>query len=67
MLQFFHAGVQKERMVAEDMYVLSLDGYILLPPSLRPYPHTPPKCNDALLFMKVVISHFMFRIRLFAM
>lgn len=68
MLHFFHTGVQKERMHldAEDMYVLSSDGYILSTPSLNPYPHKPTKCSDLLPFMKVFISHLMFRIRLFA-
>ncbi|PON49692.1 Class II aldolase [Parasponia andersonii] len=48
------SGVQKERMRAEDMYVLSSDGYLLLTPSLKPCPHKPPKCSDcAPLFMKV--------------
>ncbi|XP_024018201.1 probable bifunctional methylthioribulose-1-phosphate dehydratase/enolase-phosphatase E1 2 isoform X2 [Morus notabilis] len=46
-------GVQKERMDAEDMYVLSSDGYILSTPSLNPYPHKPLKCSDILPFMKV--------------
>ncbi|XP_057984379.1 probable bifunctional methylthioribulose-1-phosphate dehydratase/enolase-phosphatase E1 2 isoform X3 [Hevea brasiliensis] len=47
-------GVQKERMVPEDMYVLSSDGFILSTPTPKPYPYKPPKCTDcALLFMKV--------------
>ncbi|KAK9284519.1 hypothetical protein L1049_023694 [Liquidambar formosana] len=46
-------GVQKERMVPEDMYVLSADGFILSTPPLKPYPHKLPKCTDcAPLFMK---------------
>ncbi|XP_048327327.2 probable bifunctional methylthioribulose-1-phosphate dehydratase/enolase-phosphatase E1 2 isoform X3 [Ziziphus jujuba] len=48
------SGVQKERMVTEDMYVLSSDGFILLAPVLKAYPHMPPQCTDcAPLFMKV--------------
>lgn len=47
-------GVQKERMVPEDMYVLSPNGSILSAPSPKPYPHKPPKCSDCgPLFMKV--------------
>lgn len=51
-------GVQKERMVPEDMYVLSPDGSVLSSPTVKPYPHKPPKCSDCgPLFMKVLISH----------
>lgn len=47
------SGVQKERMLAEDMYVLSSDGSIVSAPSPKPYPHKPPKCSDCgPLFMK---------------
>ncbi|XP_042521046.1 probable bifunctional methylthioribulose-1-phosphate dehydratase/enolase-phosphatase E1 1 isoform X2 [Macadamia integrifolia] len=47
------SGVQKERMIPEDMYVLSSTGSILSAPSRKPYPHKPPKCTDcAPLFMK---------------
>ncbi|GMN54507.1 hypothetical protein TIFTF001_023630 [Ficus carica] len=47
------SGVQKERMVPEDMYVLSPNGAILSAPSPKPYPHKPPKCSDCgPLFMK---------------
>ncbi|XP_024967484.1 probable bifunctional methylthioribulose-1-phosphate dehydratase/enolase-phosphatase E1 1 [Cynara cardunculus var. scolymus] len=47
------SGVQKERMVEEDMYVLSSSGDILFSPLPKPYPHKPPKCSDcAPLFMK---------------
>ncbi|KAF8409231.1 hypothetical protein HHK36_005305 [Tetracentron sinense] len=47
------SGVQKERMVSEDMYVLSSSGSILSTPSPKPYPNKPPKCTDcASLFMK---------------
>lgn len=47
------SGVQKERMVPEDMYILSPKGTILSAPLPKPYPHKPPKCSDcAPLFMK---------------
>ena len=50
------SGVQKERMVPEDMYVLSPSGCFLSSPSPKPYPNKPPKCSDcAPLFMKVCI------------
>ncbi|KAH9621410.1 hypothetical protein KSS87_012544 [Heliosperma pusillum] len=46
-------GVQKERMMAEDMYVLSSDGHVVFSPTQKPYPHKPPKCSDCgPLFMK---------------
>ncbi|XP_040986327.1 probable bifunctional methylthioribulose-1-phosphate dehydratase/enolase-phosphatase E1 isoform X2 [Juglans microcarpa x Juglans regia] len=48
------SGVQKERMVPEDMYVLSPDGSILSQPSPKPFPHKPPKCSDCgPLFLKI--------------
>ncbi|XP_017971558.1 PREDICTED: probable bifunctional methylthioribulose-1-phosphate dehydratase/enolase-phosphatase E1 2 isoform X4 [Theobroma cacao] len=48
------SGVQMERMVAEGMYVLSSDGFIMSTPPLKLYPYQPPKCTDcAPLFMKV--------------
>ncbi|CAO2144130.1 unnamed protein product [Urochloa humidicola] len=47
------SGVQKERMVAEDMYVFSADGKVLSAPAAKPWPNKPPKCTDcAPLFMK---------------
>nr|CAB3491547.1 unnamed protein product [Digitaria exilis] len=47
------SGVQKERMVAEDMYVFSADGKVLSTPVAKPWPNKPPKCTDcAPLFMK---------------
>ncbi|GAA0150275.1 dehydratase [Lithospermum erythrorhizon] len=47
------SGVQKERMVESDMYVLSPEGSVLSAPSPKPYPHKPPKCSDcAPLFIK---------------
>uniref|UniRef100_J3N8E1 Probable bifunctional methylthioribulose-1-phosphate dehydratase/enolase-phosphatase E1 n=1 Tax=Oryza brachyantha TaxID=4533 RepID=J3N8E1_ORYBR len=50
------SGVQKERMVAEDMYVMSADGKVLSSPVSKPWPHKPPKCTDcAPLFMKAYL------------
>lgn len=50
------SGVQKERMVPEDMYVLSPSGCFLSSPSPKPYPNKPPKCSDcAPLFMKAYL------------
>ncbi|KAF9610591.1 hypothetical protein IFM89_023385 [Coptis chinensis] len=47
------SGVQKERMVPEDMYLLDSNGSVLFTPSPKPYPNKPPKCTDcASLFMK---------------
>ncbi|PKU67819.1 probable bifunctional methylthioribulose-1-phosphate dehydratase/enolase-phosphatase E1 1 [Dendrobium catenatum] len=47
------SGVQKERMAADDMYVLSSEGDVLSAPSTKPYPNKSPKCSDcAPLFMK---------------
>lgn len=47
------SGVQKERMVPDDMYVLSPHGSILFSPVPKPYPHKAPKCSDcAPLFLK---------------
>ncbi|EPS70848.1 hypothetical protein M569_03907, partial [Genlisea aurea] len=47
------SGVQKERMVPEDMYVLSSDGSLLTEPVAKPWPHKPPKCSDCgPLFLK---------------
>ncbi|KAK9688892.1 hypothetical protein RND81_09G019200 [Saponaria officinalis] len=47
------SGVQKERMMPEDMYVLSSDGSVVFTPTQKPYPHKPPKCSDCgPLFMK---------------
>ncbi|XP_030489753.2 probable bifunctional methylthioribulose-1-phosphate dehydratase/enolase-phosphatase E1 1 isoform X2 [Cannabis sativa] len=47
------SGVQKERMVPEDMYIISPNGSVLSAPSPKPYPHKPPKCSDCgPLFMK---------------
>ncbi|KAK6132692.1 hypothetical protein DH2020_033575 [Rehmannia glutinosa] len=47
------SGVQKERMMEEDMYVLSSDGSVLSEPLAKPWPHKPPKCSDCgPLFLK---------------
>ncbi|XP_022142734.1 probable bifunctional methylthioribulose-1-phosphate dehydratase/enolase-phosphatase E1 1 isoform X2 [Momordica charantia] len=40
------SGVQKERMVPEDMYVLSHGGSILSSSPPKPYPHNSPNCFD---------------------
>eukprot|EP00245_Coleochaete_scutata_P008083 TRINITY_DN2403_c0_g1_i1.p1 TRINITY_DN2403_c0_g1~~TRINITY_DN2403_c0_g1_i1.p1 ORF type:complete len:526 (+),score=99.41 TRINITY_DN2403_c0_g1_i1:84-1580(+) len=47
------SGVQKERMLDEDMYVLDSDGSVLASPHVRPAPHKPPKLSECgPLFMK---------------
>nr|GMC48629.1 probable bifunctional methylthioribulose-1-phosphate dehydratase/enolase-phosphatase E1 1 [Ipomoea batatas] len=47
------SGVQKERMMEEDMYVLSPNGSVLCEPLAKPYPNKPPKCSDCgPLFLK---------------
>ncbi|KAF7057495.1 hypothetical protein CFC21_064752 [Triticum aestivum] len=47
------SGVQKERMAAEDMYVMSAEGKVISAPVAKPWPHKHPKCSDcAPLFMK---------------
>lgn len=60
-------GVQKERMAAEDMFVLSSDGCILSRPPLKIYSQIPsadPKITEcSTLFLKVYlysISIFIF-------
>lgn len=46
------SGVQKERMVADDMFVLNGDGSVRAPPVPRPPPAKPPKLSEcAPLFM----------------
>lgn len=57
-------GVQKERMVAEDMYVMAADGKVLSAPSAKPWPNKPPKCTDcAPLFLKVCECSLVFNCR----
>ncbi|GJP35207.1 hypothetical protein CLOM_g19717 [Closterium sp. NIES-68] len=47
------SGVQKERMVPEDMYVMAPDGTVLVEPKVKPAPHKPPKCSECgPLFLK---------------
>lgn len=47
------SGVQKERMLAEDMYVMRSDGTVLSAPSAKGPPHKPPKCSECCpLFLK---------------
>lgn len=48
------SGVQKERMVPEDMFVLDKAGNILETPRERPSPYKPPKLSECSpLFMLV--------------
>ncbi|KAL5571148.1 hypothetical protein UlMin_020745 [Ulmus minor] len=48
------SGLQKERMLAEDMYVLSSDGFILSTPALKPHPYKTLSCTEsASIFIKV--------------
>ena len=48
------SGVQKERMVADDMFVLDDRGEVIHTPTARPAPHKPPKLSEcAPLFMSV--------------
>lgn len=47
------SGVQKERMLPVDMYVLSSDGSVLSAPTAKGPPHKPPKCSECCpLFLK---------------
>ncbi len=48
------SGVQKERMVPEDMFVLNYSGEVLETPRARPAPYRPPKLSECSpLFMAV--------------
>ena len=48
------SGVQKERMVPEDMFVLNAEGEVLETPRARPPPYKPPKLSECSpLFMAV--------------
>ena len=48
------SGVQKERMVPEDMFVLDAAGEVLETPRSRPAPYNPPKLSECSpLFMSV--------------
>lgn len=48
------SGVQKERMVPEDMFVLDAAGEVLETPRSRPAPYKPPKLSECSpLFMSV--------------
>ena len=48
------SGVQKERRVPEDMFVLAADGQVLETPRARPPPYKPPKLSECSpLFMAV--------------
>ncbi|CAI5958866.1 unnamed protein product [Closterium sp. NIES-64] len=47
------SGVQKERMIPEDMYVMAPDGTVLVEPKVKPPPHKAPKCSECgPLFLK---------------
>ena len=48
------SGVQKERMIPDDMYVLDNKGTVLIDPVPRPAPYKPPKLSECSpLFMAV--------------
>ena len=48
------SGVQKERMIPDDMYVLDKTGTVLCDPVPRPAPYRPPKLSECSpLFMAV--------------
>ena len=48
------SGVQKERMVPEDMFVLDAKGEVQSAPRARPAPYKPPKLSECSpLFMAV--------------
>ncbi len=48
------SGVQKERMVSEDMFVLDSSGELIETPRARPAPYKPPKLSECSpLFMAV--------------
>ncbi|KAL2488425.1 putative bifunctional methylthioribulose-1-phosphate dehydratase/enolase-phosphatase E1 [Forsythia ovata] len=38
------SGMQKERVVDENMYVLSTNGSVLFEPLAKPWPHIRPRC-----------------------
>ena len=48
------SGVQKERMIPADMFVLDKEGSVLVDPIARPAPYKPPKLSECSpLFMAV--------------
>lgn len=48
------SGVQKERMIPDDMFVLDQQGNVLVNPVPRPAPYKPPKLSECSpLFMAV--------------
>ena len=50
------SGVQKERMLSSDMFVLDSNGEVLEMPTARPPPYKPPKLSECSpLFMSVGI------------
>ncbi|KAL0301190.1 UNVERIFIED_CONTAM: putative bifunctional methylthioribulose-1-phosphate dehydratase/enolase-phosphatase E1 1 [Sesamum radiatum] len=54
-------GVQKERMMEEDMHVLSPDGFLLSESLPKSWPNKPPKCSDyGPLFLKAECYRYLF-------
>ncbi|XP_055809043.1 probable bifunctional methylthioribulose-1-phosphate dehydratase/enolase-phosphatase E1 1 isoform X2 [Solanum dulcamara] len=49
-----YSGVLKERMVEEDMYVLSSNGSVLSTPLATSYPHKPPKYSDKITHTEMI-------------
>jgi hypothetical protein len=50
------SGVQKERMLASDMFVLDAEGNVVEEPKARPAPYKPPKLSECSpLFMAVSV------------
>ncbi len=48
------SGVQKERMIPNDMFVVNTQGNVLIDPIARPAPYKPPKLSECSpLFMAV--------------
>lgn len=59
--QFYDLGLRKERMVRDDMYVVSSSGSKLSWPISKSYPHKPPKSSDcAPLFLKAECYQYIF-------
>ena len=59
------SGVQKERMIPDDMYVLDKQGGVLVEPVPRPAPYKPPKLSECSpLFMAVRTVTFIHDVQL---
>ncbi|KAL0320661.1 UNVERIFIED_CONTAM: putative bifunctional methylthioribulose-1-phosphate dehydratase/enolase-phosphatase E1 1 [Sesamum radiatum] len=55
------SGVQKERMMEEDMHVLSPDRFLLSEPLPKSWLHKPPRCSDyGPLFLKAECYQYLF-------